>query len=89
MSKTPEVDPTTTEPGADGGMGISSERTGPIRGKTDPEGQGGVAHDSAPTHTDAEPELDADGETVVDERYPAPQEDPNPFDTDRNPRHGA
>jgi hypothetical protein len=93
MSETPATEPTESDPNADsadglaGGMGVSSERPGPLRGKTGPDG--GATYGSAPTHTDAEPERNEDGEAVVDERYPAPQEDPNPFDTDRNPRHGT
>lgn len=90
MSETPQTEPTESDPNADsaeglaGGMGVSSERPGSIRGKDT-----AVTYDSAPTHTDAEHALDADGEAVVDQRYPTPQEDPNPFDTDRNARHGA
>lgn len=86
MSQTPHTDPTESDPNADspeglaGGMGVSSERPGPIRGKDT-----GVTYDSAPTHV----ESDGDEVEALDpDVYPAPQEDPNPFDPDHNTRHG-
>ena len=97
MSQTPHTEPTESDPNADsaeglsGGMGVSSERTGAIRGKDT-----GVTYDSAPTHTEEAPSLDEDGAPLPEQssRDPRPDVTPDgvdshPHDPDRNPRHGV
>lgn len=97
MSQTPHTDPTESDPNADspeglaGGMGVSSERRGGIRGKDT-----GVTHDSAPTFTDEGPVLDEHGQPVPEQsaRDGRPEVQPDevashPLDTDRNPGHGT
>lgn len=97
MSQTPHTDPTESDPNADsreglgGGMGVSSERQGAIRGKDTQ-----VTYDSAPTHTDEGPELDEDGQPVPEQssRDGRPEVNPDgvpshPLDPDRNPGHGV
>lgn len=80
-----ESDPNAdSHEGLEGGMGVSSERPGSIRGQ-EPD-QGPVATTSAPTHPDAPGEATEKAQEA-DAAYPAPQEEPNPFDPDRNPRH--
>jgi hypothetical protein len=100
MSETPETDAPETsisesDPNADspeglaGGMGVSSERPGSVRG-SDQE----VTYGAAPTYTDADE--DATGEDVLPEQSafdgrPEVQPDndvpPHPHDPDKNPRH--
>lgn len=94
---TPTTEPTESDPNADspeglaGGMGVSSEWTGAIRGKDT-----GVTYDSAPTFTDEGPERGEDGEPLPEQsaRDGRPEVQPDeveahPHDPDRNPRHGV
>jgi hypothetical protein len=99
MSETPETDVFESDPNGDsadglaGGMGVSSERKGTVRG-----GDEEVTYTAAPTYTDAEddgaptgddtpPEQSAhDGEPEV---HPANDRDAHPFDPDRNPGHSG
>ena len=93
MSETPETEITESDPNADspeglaGGMGVSSERKGPVRGES-----GDVTYGSAPTHLDDEPEGETppeqsayDGEPDINPESPGRHES----DPDRNPRHGV
>ena len=98
MSETPHETPDTgveeSDPNADsavglaGGMGVSSERPGPVRGQAEE-----VTYAAAPTHPDDdEPEGDVlpeqsafDGEPEVNPDSPGPHES----DPASNPRHGV
>lgn len=91
MSQTPHTGVEESDPNADsaeglsggpeGGMGVSSERPGAIRGKpTD------VSHDHAATVTERDD--DAATEAGEEEVRPDPLE-PHRSDPDRNPRHGV
>jgi hypothetical protein len=98
MSETPEtVAPETgieeSDPNADspeglaGGMGVSSERKGPVRGEAEE-----VTYGTAPTHTDepvgdTPPEQSAyDGEPEV---HPDNDVPPHPRNPDGNPGHAG
>lgn len=91
MSETPHTGVEESDPNADsarglaggpeGGMGVSSERPGPIRGK-----QTDVSYDHAPTLT----ERDDDAATEPGEEAARPDPvEPHRSDPDRNPRHGV
>ena len=97
QSETPETPVSESDPNADspeglaGGMGVSSERTGTVRG-----GDEQVTYASAPTHTDAEEDGAPTGDDVPPEQSafdgrPEVQPDndvpPHPHDPDKNPRH--
>ena len=82
------ADPTAEEAS---GMGVSSERSGSIRGV-----DRGVRYDEAPTHTDEPPATDHEGEPLPEQsaRDGRPEVHPDPVEThdhdsDRNPRHGV
>jgi hypothetical protein len=95
MSETPETEISESDPNADspeglaGGMGVSSERPGAVRG-SDEE----ATYGAAPTYTDAEdaptgddvpPEQSAfDGRPEVQPDNDVPA---HPHDPDKNPRH--
>ena len=90
---TPETEIGESDPNADssaglaGGMGVSSERTGTVRG-----GSQEVTYTSAPTHTDDEVAGEAPPEqSAFDDR---PEVNPDPVeahesDPASNPRHGV
>jgi hypothetical protein len=92
MSETPETGIEESDPNADspeglaGGMGVSSERKGPVRGQSEE-----VTYAAAPTHPE-EPE----GDTPPEQSAYDGQPDENPespgrheSDPDKNPRHGV
>lgn len=91
MSETPHTGVEESDPnadsaeglsgGAEGGMGVSSERPGAIRGKPTE-----VTYDHAPTVTERDD--DAATELGDDEQRHEPLE-PHRSDPDRNPRHGV
>lgn len=87
MSETPFTEIEESDPNADsaegleGGMGVSSERPGPIRGKDTDQ-----TYAAAPTHT----ERDADAATELgDEEVRHEPLEPHRSDPDSNPRHGV
>ena len=93
--ETPFTEVSESDPNADsadglgGGMGVSSERKGPVRGQAEE-----VTYAAAPTHTDdpADAEGDLPPEQSAFSRDPEVNPDPveaKPFDSDRNPRHGV
>ena len=69
MSETPETEISESDPNADspeglaGGMGVSSERTGTVRG-----GGAEVTYGTAPTYTDAEDDGAPTGDDVPPEQ---------------------
>lgn len=94
---TPETDVFESDPNADsadglaGGMGVSSERRGTVRG-----GEEEVTYAAAPTYPDAEEVGAPTGEDAPPEQSahdgePDPQPDndvvKHPFDRERNPGH--
>ena len=103
MSETPETGIEESDPNADsadglaggpeGGMGVSSERRGPVRGVDDE-----VTYAASPTHPDGDgggtagnggvpPEQSArDGEPEV---HPDNDVASQPFDPSRNPGHSG
>lgn len=92
---TPETGVEESDPNADspeglaGDMGVSSERTGTVRG-----GSEQVTYAAAPTHPDAPdgPEGDAPPEQSAYDGKPDVQPDPvegHTSDPDSNPRHGV
>ena len=90
-----ESDPNADGPeGLDGGMGVSSEHVGTVRGGGEP-----VTYTTAPTHPDPDEVGAPEGQDVPHEQSRPAQGDapePNPdgvethdHDPDRNPRHGV
>ena len=82
-----ESDPNADSPeGLAGGMGVSSERVGSVRGSDEP-----VTYGAAPTHT-PDPEGEAPPEQSPYDGQPEVQPDEvegQPFDHTHNPRHGV
>ena len=92
MSETPETSVTESDPNADsahglaGGMGVSSERKGPVRGQDEE-----ATYAATPTHTE-DPEDEAPPEQSAFSTAPEVTPDPvegHVSDPDRNPRHGV
>ena len=97
---TPQTEVTESDPnadgpeGLDGGMGVSSEHVGTVRG-----GEEQVTHTTAATHPEPDEVGTREGEDVPHEQSRPAQGDahePNPdgvetqdHDPDRNPRHGV
>ena len=90
--ETPETEIGESDPNADsadglaGGMGVSSERTGTVRGGTEE-----VTYATAPTFTE-EPEGETPPEKSAFDGEPEVQPDTvarHESDPDRNPRHGV
>ena len=85
MSETPETGIEESDPNADsaeglaGGMGVSSERKGPVRGQAEE-----VTYAAAPTHLDEPPE----GETPPEQSAYDPRPDVHPDnDVPAHPRN--
>jgi len=85
MSETPETGIEESDPNADsaeglaGGMGVSSERKGPVRGQAEE-----VTYAAAPTHLDEPPE----GETPPEQSASDPRPDVHPDnDVPAHPRN--
>jgi len=94
MSETPETGVGESDPNADspeglaGDMGVSSERTGPVRGA-----DGDVTYGSAPTHLDEPPEGETPPEQSAYDGQPEVHPDndvpAHPRNPEGNPGHSG
>ena len=93
MSETPETGIEESDPNADsaeglaGGMGVSSERKGPVRGQDEE-----VTYASAPTHTEDSPDETPPEQSAYDgepEVHPDNDVPAHPRNPDGNPGHSG